>query len=467
MKTAPIFKSIGILFFLLLVLYADNAYAAISNQDIMETVLDRYRLAANTWSAVIAARATWLFWVLAMISMVWTFGMIALRKADIGEFFAEFLRFTIFTGFFWWLLINGPNFAIDIINSMRTIAGNASGVGPGLTPSGIVDIGFHIFFTMLDQSTVWSPVDSTVGIIISLAILIVMALISVNMLVLLISGWILAYAGIFFLGFGGSKWTSEMAIGYFKTVLGIAVQLYTMVLLVGIGQSFVDQYYQAMSAGLSLKELGVMLIVALVLLMLVNKVPPLLGGLAGAHTAHSLGSGMGAGAVMAAGAAIATAGAAAAAGAANIAGGSQAIMAAFSSANASESGGGSGGGDLLAAMGGGGSGDTGGGSSLASAMGDSGGSSSGGSTSSASSSSGMGDSDGSSSGGVIAATQKAGRIMAGATKNLAKGTWNVAAQKVRTNTIGGQIASMIEASNNNDTTVDPESEVAAFRDKSS
>jgi len=394
----------------------------------METVLNRYKLAANTWSAVITVRATWLFWVLAMISMVWTFGMMVLRKGDIAEFFAEFLRFTIFTGFFWWLLINGPNFAIDIINSMRTIAGNASGLGPGLTPSGIVDMGFDIFFTMLNQSSVWSPVDSAVGIIMSLVILVVMALISVNMLVLLISGWILAYAGIFFLGFGGSKWTSEMAIGYFKTVLGIAVQLYTMVLLIGIGQSFVDQYYQAMSAGLSLKELGVMLIVALVLLMLVNKVPPLLGGLSGAHTAHSLGSGMGAGAVMAAGAVIATAGAAAAAGAANIAGGSQAIMAAFSSANASESGSG------------------GSGSSLASAMGDSG---------------------GSSSGGVMAATQKAGRIMAGAGKNLAKGALDVVSQKVRTNTIGGQIASMIEASNNNESTVDPESEVAAFRDKTS
>jgi type IV secretion system protein TrbL len=50
--------------------------------------------------------------------MVWTFGMMALRKADIGEFFAEFVRFTIFTGFFWWLLTNGPNFASSIYASL-------------------------------------------------------------------------------------------------------------------------------------------------------------------------------------------------------------------------------------------------------------------------------------------------------------------------------------------------------------
>jgi type IV secretion system protein TrbL len=63
---------------------------------------------------------------------VWTFGMLALRKADIGEFYAEFARFTIFTGFFWWLLTNGPTFATDIMDSLRTIGGtHALGGGFG------------------------------------------------------------------------------------------------------------------------------------------------------------------------------------------------------------------------------------------------------------------------------------------------------------------------------------------------
>jgi type IV secretion system protein VirB6/type IV secretion system protein TrbL len=39
------------------------------------------------------------------------------------------------------------------------------------------------------------------------------------MLLLLASGWVLAYGGVFFLGFGGSRWTSDLAINYYKTVL--------------------------------------------------------------------------------------------------------------------------------------------------------------------------------------------------------------------------------------------------------
>nr|WCS70313.1 Conjugative transfer protein TrbL [Salmonella enterica subsp. enterica serovar Rissen] len=147
------------------------------------------------------------------------------------------------------------------------------------------------------------------------------------MLLLLITGWILSYGGIFLLGFGGARWTSDIAITFFKTVLGIALQLFTMVLIVGIGKSFIDQYYQAMGAdAVQMKSMFVMLVASIVLLVLVNKVPPMVGSIVGGASMQGIG-GFGAGAIIgaaaAAGAAIATAGAAAAAGAANAAGAHQ------------------------------------------------------------------------------------------------------------------------------------------------
>ena len=364
------------LLILCLVLAPLAARAEIDSTGVLDNVLARYSAIAATWSATIATHATRLFWTLATISMVWTFGMMALRKADIGEFFAEFARFTIFTGFYWWLLRNGPAFATSIMDSMRLIAANANGSSTILSPSGIVDIGFDIFAMVLSKSTVWSPFSSAVGVAISLITLIVLALIGVNMLLLLISGWILAYAGIFFLGFGGSRWTSDMTINYYKTVLSIGAQLFTMVLLVGIGKSFMDEFYTNISSAYKMKELAVIMVVAIILLALVNKVPSLIGGLAMGGGTGALGSGFGAGtalgvAAMAATAA-ATAGAAAVAGTANIAGGVQALMAAVSKANAAESAG-SGTRDFMASAGsGGGTGadpSTGSGA-LAAAMGD-------------------------------------------------------------------------------------------------
>lgn len=361
---------------LCLALLSCTARAEIDNTGVLDNVLARYSAIAATWAATITTHATRLFWTLATISMVWTFGMMALRKSDIGEFFAEFVRFTIFTGFYWWLLRNGPSFATSIIDSMRAIGAGAAGAGAGLSPSGIVDIGFGLFANVLEKSSLWSPLSSAVGVTISLITLISLALIGVNML-LLISGWILAYAGIFFLGFGGSRWTSDMAINYYKTVLSIGAQLFTMVLLVGIGKSFIDQFYNNMSSAYKMNELAVIMVVAIVLLALVNKVPSLVGGLAMGGGTGALGSGFGAGTALGAAAmaatAAATAGAAAVAGTANIAGGVQALMAAVSKANAAESAGGgvrdfaasaSGGGHEQAANTGTGSG------ALAAAMGD-------------------------------------------------------------------------------------------------
>ncbi len=202
------------------------------------------------------------------------------------------------------------------------------------SPSHIVDIGFDIYHRALDQSSISTPLDSTICIILSVVILVILALISINMILLLVSGWILAYAGIFFLGFGGSRWTSDMAINYYKTVLGVGVSLFAMVLLVGIGKTFLDDYYFRMNAGLSLRDMGVMMVISIVLLTLVNKIPPMLSGIVGGG-----GGGIGnIGGGAAIGVAAAASGVAAGmmmAAAAHTAGGASAIKAAYDAAQGS------------------------------------------------------------------------------------------------------------------------------------
>lgn len=325
-----------------MVFAAASAQAAIDNAGVMDDLLQRYSAAVDSWESVVVSAASWLFWILVLISMVWTFGMLALRKADIGDFFGEFVRFTAFVGFFWWLLSNGSALADAIFESLRQLGGDATGLGPGLSPSGVVDIGFAIFDRVLDQSLLWSPVDAAIGITLAGIILVLLALVSIKMVLLLVAGWVLAFGGVFFLGFGGSRWTSGFAVSYFKVVLALAAQLMTMVLLVGIGKTFLDDYRTSMRAGISLHELGVMLIVALILFTVINRIPPLIASVitgariggegAGAPVTGTALAPMSSPSAMAMTAAT-TGGAAIAAGAANAAAGAQSLMAAFSNAN--------------------------------------------------------------------------------------------------------------------------------------
>ncbi len=350
-----------------------------TNQGVLDQVVSAFSTRAAAWQTVVMASASWLFWTLGTISLAWTMGMLALKKADLGDFFAEFVRFTLFFGFFFWLLQNGPRFADSIIRSLRQIGDSAAGT-TGLSPSGVVDVGFMIWNQAIRNLSAWSPIDSFIGMLLSAGILCLLAIVALNMLVLLVSGWILMYAGIFFLGFGGSRWTSEMAINYFKTVLAVAVQLFTMILLVGIGQDMLSTFYEKMSKGvLNFEELGVMLVFCISLLFLVGRVPAMMAsvitGGGGASHLGSVGAGAVVGAAAMAAAAVSTAGAALAAGATGMAGGTQALMAAFSKASTASDGVAS----LSAAVGGGSNTaagyDSGGASGLAAAMGEGAGSS--------------------------------------------------------------------------------------------
>lgn len=466
-----------------LALYSTSASAQLTNQGMLDQVVTEFATRATSWQTVVMNAAMFLFWTLGTISLVFTFGFMALRKADIGEFFAEFIRFILFFGFFLWLLRNGPTFANSIIQSLARLGEQASGVA-SVTPSGIVDIGFMILKQAFRNSSIWSPVDSFIGVALSLGILILLAVVAINMLLLLVSGWLLMYAGIFFLGFGGSRWTSDMAINYYKTVLGVAVQIMTMVLLVGIGNDLLSSFYARMNTGtLNFEELGVMLVFCVALLMLVNRVPPLVagiitgsgiggaGGIGNFGAGAAIGAAMGA-ASMAAGAA-SVAGAAVMGGAASAAGGMSAIKAAFEKAGAS-AGGESGGMPMFG--GGGGDSDAG---SFAQAAGFGGGGSSAGTSTplgqaagfySSGSSSSSGSSGGESKGGDKAgpslkgggdgagskAGQGAGSLLAATAANLAQGIGDVAKAKAASirdaaaeriaDTTGGKIAAAIRAS---------------------
>lgn len=307
----------------------------IDSRDLLDNILQRFASTSALWSKTILNYASYLFWSLALISMTWTYGLMALRKADIQEFLSETVRFFVVVGFFYWILDNGPAIAKAVIDSMRQLAAKASGINEHVSPSEILDIGFDIVSRAIDSSSIWSPAATTVGLLVAGLILMALALVSINMLIILITAWILTYGGVILLGFGGARWTQDIAINYYKTVLGIALQAFTMILLVGIGRSFVDQYYAAMSENIMLKEMFIMLVVAGLLLVLINKIPPALanivsgGGLGG-------GGGLGLGGVMGA-AGIASTAMAGAAGTAlaQSGGGLSALNAAFKAATQS------------------------------------------------------------------------------------------------------------------------------------
>jgi len=300
-------------FFLLLclALFSVDALAgtgAVSCDGVVNGVLCKFQASSSLWTARIETAAMWIFLTLATISFGWTFGLMALKKADLGDILAELIQFTITTGFFLWLLLNGPDFSVRIVSGLLQLAGEASGVGKAMNPSAIIDIGFTVFERILAATSVWSPIDSLVGLIVGFVVLVILALVAFNMAMLMIASWFLSYAGIFVLGFGGGRWTSDIAVNYYKTLLGIGIQLYAMVLITAVGLNIIKEMEASMSA-MSFTDMASMLVSALFLLLIVNQVPGLLASpISGGGGSASMGIGnFGAGAAVGAAAAMAAA----------------------------------------------------------------------------------------------------------------------------------------------------------------
>jgi type IV secretion system protein TrbL len=124
--------------------------------------------------------------------------------------------------------------------------------------------------------------------------LIVCALIAVNMILLLCAAWIVLYAGLIFLGFGGCRWTSDMAINYYRTVLGVGVSLMTMQLIIGIGVQFLQDLVASTSQNLDAGQLGILMCATIILAVISHRLPHMVAGMmvGGGHNGAIGGVGM-------------------------------------------------------------------------------------------------------------------------------------------------------------------------------
>ena len=263
---------------IILLVFVAAAHAANSSA-IVDTILGKYQNAGQAWVGALKNAATRMFWVLATISLSWTCISMAIKQAEMGEFFAELCRFIMFTGLFFWLLTNGAEFANDIINSLRAVGGDAAGTGKAIYPGDLITLSMQVFQNTLQHVNFLQPESIVAPIIIALIILIVCALIAVNMILLLCAAWVVVYAGLIFLGFGGCRWTSDMAINYYRTILGVGVSLMTMQLIIGIGIKYLQDLVASTGQNLDAGALAIIMIACIILAVVAHRLPQMVAGM--------------------------------------------------------------------------------------------------------------------------------------------------------------------------------------------
>ena len=259
---------------------ASENFDEMGMNDVLDDAIIEFQKSAEQWVEGLTNKAKVIFWMLGCISITWTFGTMALRKADVTEIFAELFKFTITIGFFYYLLTNAPVIAREIFKGSADIGSEIS----GFSITSILDTGTKIFINTVNKIGVLdatlSPMRSVAAVIISGIGFILLVGIALQVAILTISSWLVLYAGIFVLGFGSSPWTRDFAIAYIKKTLALGLELMTLYLLLGSWNYFADLLDGLNTAG-SYSHLLFYITVVVILYQLCNKLPSMVSSLVG------------------------------------------------------------------------------------------------------------------------------------------------------------------------------------------
>lgn len=242
---------IGVLLAVLCMIYISNisivsAAENTSGFKALDTVVSSFQNSAITWAKYFQGKALFLFWALAVISLVMQFIPIIFKTSDIGDVFERLIRWVIVIGLFFWFIqmINPESYAggdglvQKVVNSFLQMGAQATGLQKAqLTPSGIVGIGLELVSASITSLRSCGWIDGFFLVLAAMLLALVFTLIAANMCILLITAWIQAYAGIIYLGFAALEQTRDITISYLRSLLALGVKILSFTLIVGIGQN--------------------------------------------------------------------------------------------------------------------------------------------------------------------------------------------------------------------------------------
>lgn len=285
-----------------LILTASPASAA----DILDTITNSYQTASSGWFSKLQGYATTLFWLLAAIELVWAAITWALEKDAMTTFMAAFIKKIMGIGFFYALLLYASTWIPAIINSFQTAGKNAGGFsGAGITPSSVIDLGIGTAALMLEKIKDLSLFDSPMTIVVAglsaLGIVLAFTIIAAQLMIALIESYIIIGAGVLFLGFGGSRFTTDFAHKYVCYAFANGVKLFMLYLILAIGMAQAETWGTLLSTT-ELNNIFAVLGASLVLAFLSFQIPGLAASMLSGAPSLTAGSAAQSVAILAAGA---------------------------------------------------------------------------------------------------------------------------------------------------------------------
>ncbi|MDC5123767.1 P-type conjugative transfer protein TrbL [Acinetobacter baumannii] len=189
---------------------------------------------ASTWDSTLRSYAKYLFTGLALIQIVYTYGRLLFRQAEIADFIGDTIHFFMVMGFFGMLLIFSVEWAQAIVDSFLEAGAHAAGVDPTIEPGQVFGRGVELAFALWNSKSFFTPFDNLGLTLAGVVIVFCFAFLAAFMFVTLVEAAFVIHASVLFMGFGASEWTRDYTMAAIRYCVSVGAKLFTLILLIGI-----------------------------------------------------------------------------------------------------------------------------------------------------------------------------------------------------------------------------------------
>lgn len=280
----------------LVFIFPEVSSAQVIADNATNDIISVYRAASAQWVPTLMGYARRVFFILVLIDLIWTYIQLALRDEGLQGFIAETTRRVLFIGFYLILMENGYNWTSIIVDSFSQAAETATlaaGDTPMYSSSNIFDIGLSLMGRILRHVSLLSPIDSLVMLAAGLIVLILFALIAALLIITAIEMWVVLSAGTLVLGLSGSRWSSDFALNYYKYALSVGIKLFSLKLLISIGQGIIVRWAEVLNDG-NFSDIFALIGIILIFYKIVDIVPSVMQSLvqggfsSGGHSSNGM-----------------------------------------------------------------------------------------------------------------------------------------------------------------------------------
>jgi type IV secretion system protein TrbL len=273
---------------------------------ILTGLAHQFSTTTGPWMTTALHYAQGLFFALVGIEVAWSAITYVLQKDSLPDFVAALVLKILGIGFFYILLQPqyGPVWIADVLSSFSQAGSAISGQSQFIPsdPSSVFNCGTDIANAMLQSvsqnkggfnlGNILPAIEAVLAALIcALGVVIAFAIIAGQLLITLIESYIVIGAGVFMLGFTGSRWTLVFGEKYVGYAVSVGIKLFMLELIVGLGYSLGQQWAALFYNGIAPPETYIEVVgAALVFGFLAWQIPSLAASLMNGAPRMTLGS---------------------------------------------------------------------------------------------------------------------------------------------------------------------------------